>query len=75
MWRVDDPVGNRIDMFGGGVVRNIPLRPGGHINYWKDPDVIRSIIALIEEQPVTAATRDDIAASEAVVGAPAVGRR
>jgi hypothetical protein len=74
MWRVDDPVGNRIDMFGGSVVRNIPLRPGGHIDYWKDPDVIRSIIAIIEEQPVTATTRDEIAAGEAVMGAPALAQ-
>ncbi len=29
LWRVDDPIGNRIDMFGGTVVRNAPLRPGG----------------------------------------------
>lgn len=54
MWRVDDPIGNRIDFFGGSVVRNIPLRPGGHVDYWKDPEVVRAIIDLIEERPVAA---------------------
>jgi hypothetical protein len=52
MWRVDDPIGNRICMFGGGVVRNVPLRPGGHVNYWKDPEVISAIVDLIEERPI-----------------------
>jgi hypothetical protein len=55
MWRVDDPIGNRVDLFGGNVVRNIPLRPGGHVDYWKDPEVIRAILDLIDERPVASA--------------------
>lgn len=53
MWRVDDPIGNRIDLFDGNFVRNIPLRPGGHVDYWKDPEAIRAIIDLIEERPIS----------------------
>jgi hypothetical protein len=53
MWRVDDPIGNRVDLFGGSFVRNIPLRPGGHVDYWKDPDVIRAILDLIDERPIS----------------------
>lgn len=55
MWRVDDPIGNRIDLFDGTFVRNIPLRPGGHVDYWKDPEVIRAILDLIEERPPSSA--------------------
>ncbi len=56
MWRVDDPIGNRLEMFGGGFVRNVPLRPGGHVNYWKDAEVISAIIDLIEERPIAVLT-------------------
>ncbi len=52
MWRVDDPIGNRIEMFGGGFVRNVPLRPGGHVNYWKDTEVIGAMIDLIAARPI-----------------------
>ncbi len=55
MWRVDDPIGNRVDLFGGNFIRNIPLRPGGHVDYWKDPEVIRAILDLIAERPVDTA--------------------
>ncbi len=70
MWRVDDPIGNRIDMFGGTFVRNLPLRPGGHVDYWKDPEVIRAIIALIDEKPVAAAAmEEDAVAAQAAPAA------
>lgn len=52
MWRVDDPIGNRINLFGGTVIRNFPLRPGGHVDYWRDPEVQYAIIDLIEERPI-----------------------
>jgi hypothetical protein len=64
MWRVDDPIGNRIDLFGGAFVENIPLRPGGHVDYWRDPEVIRSIIDLIEERPLSIMAKE-IAATDA----------
>jgi hypothetical protein len=65
MWRVDDPIGNRIEMFGGGFVRNIPLRPGGHVNYWKDPEVIGAMIDLIEARPIAVPTIAAAAVEEA----------
>lgn len=58
MWRVDDPIGNRIEMFGGNFVKNVPLRPGGHVDYWKDPEVIRTVIDLIEERPLSITARE-----------------
>ena len=61
MWRVDDPIGNRIDMFGGSVIRNIPLRPGGHVDYWKDPEVIRAILDLVEEWPIASPKHESAA--------------
>jgi hypothetical protein len=39
-------------MFGGGFVRNVPLRPGGHVNYWKDTEVIGAMNDLIEARPI-----------------------
>lgn len=57
MWRVDDPIGNRIELFDGNFIRNEPLRPGGHVNYWKDADVIQAIIDLIDGRRVSAPVR------------------
>ncbi len=66
LWRVDDPIGNRIDLFDGTFVRNAPLRPGGHVDYWKDPEVVRAIIDLIDERPVaTVRTEADAIAQPA----------
>jgi len=71
MWRVDDPIGNRVDLFGGNVVRNIPLRPGGHVDYWKDPEVIRAILDLIDERPVSAEHLSAIGDEQQVFAEPA----
>lgn len=48
MWRVDDPIGNRVDIIPGGFIRNVPLAPGGHINYWKEQPVCEAILKLID---------------------------
>lgn len=58
LYRVDDPIGNRITMFGGTVVRNAPLRPGGHVNYWKDDDVTNAIVSLVNQRPIALSTMD-----------------
>jgi hypothetical protein len=50
MWRVDDPIGNRIDLLAGNFIRNEPLKPGGHVNYWKDQKVCRAILDLIDPE-------------------------
>lgn len=71
MWRVDDPIGNRIQMFGGGFVRNLPLRPGGHVDYWRDPEVTRAVIDLIEDRDIAHATADAAADIEVTYAAAA----
>ncbi|MDX2307939.1 MAG: hypothetical protein NW216_06865 [Hyphomicrobium sp.] len=50
MWRIDDPIGNRIVGEKAGVVANVPLRPGGHLDYWKDTGVQEAILALIDPE-------------------------
>jgi hypothetical protein len=54
-WRIDDPVGNRVDIVAGGFVRNIELPPGGHVDYWRESDVLSVMLDLIEG-PSTVAT-------------------
>lgn len=56
MWRVDDPIGDRVDIVEGGFIRNIPLPAGGHRDYWRDDAVSSAILALIE---VTEKPRDE----------------
>lgn len=59
-WRVDDPIGNRVTMFDDHFIRNEPLRPGGHVDYWKEPEVMQAILALIDGQPaIKAAASQD----------------
>jgi hypothetical protein len=47
MWRVDDPIGNRVSIIEGDFIRNIVLPPGGHMNYWKEPKVRDTIIEVL----------------------------
>jgi hypothetical protein len=51
----------------------LPLRPGGHVNYWKDPEVLGGILNLIEERPIAvapvAAAAEEDAPSAASVAA------
>jgi hypothetical protein len=46
----------------------MPLRPGGHVNYWKDPEVIGAMIDLIEARPIAAPTIAAAAVDEAPDG-------
>ncbi len=63
LWRVDDPIGNRIDLFGGAFIRNIPLRPGGHVDYWKEAEVVGAILDLVDgRQPAIIGDGNDGAA-------------
>jgi hypothetical protein len=55
IWRVDDPIGNRIELFDGDFIRNAPLRPGGHVDYWKERDVVQAIVDLMEGRPAAVA--------------------
>lgn len=48
MWRVDDPLGNRVDIVNGGFIDNRQLGPGGHVDYWKESEVCSAIMRLID---------------------------
>ncbi len=50
MWRVDDPIGNKIELLAGDFIKNIPLRPGGHVDYWKEDAVCNAILGLIDPE-------------------------
>lgn len=76
LWRVDDPIGNRIDLIDGGFIRNVPLRPGGHVDYWKERDVLQAIVDLVDGRPVAAGpspARTEAASDDRGAVAGAVG--
>lgn len=50
MWRVDDPIGNKVDIIDREFIDNVPLRPGGHVDYWKEPQVLEAILGLIDPE-------------------------
>lgn len=50
IWRVDDPIGNRIDMVEDDrFVQNMPIGKGGHTTYWKSDEVCAAILRFFEE--------------------------
>lgn len=50
LWRVDDPIGHRVTLNASPFIRNVSLRPGGHVDYWKDPVVQSAILDLIDPE-------------------------
>ena len=48
MWRIDDPIAGPVSVGSKGIVCNIPLEPGGHRDYWREPEVCDLIIALLD---------------------------
>ena len=72
LWRLDDPIGNAVQIVGGGFVRNIELGLGGHIDYWRDPAVCKTILGLIapEWKRAAPATGHDPAAGSAAPSTP-----
>ncbi len=48
MWRIDDPIGHRIDLVENGFIGNETLPAGGHTNYWRDDRVCEVILSLID---------------------------
>jgi hypothetical protein len=44
MWRIDDPIGNKVQVVAGDFIRNVVLPKGGHVNYWKEPEVQQAIL-------------------------------
>lgn len=51
LWRIDDPIGHRIDLFSDGFIKNETLKAGGHTNYWRDGRVCEVILDLIDAGP------------------------
>lgn len=47
MWRIDDPIGNKVEVVTDGFIKNVVLPRGGHVNYWKEPEVQQAIAAAI----------------------------
>ena len=51
-WRIDDPIGNRVDIVAGDFIDNRPLGPGGHVDYWKEDAVRDYICTLLGSAPL-----------------------
>ncbi len=47
-WRIDDPIGARVDVVSGDFIDNRALGRGGHIDYWREDEVQRHIHRLLE---------------------------
>lgn len=48
MWRIDDPIADEVFIGGEDLVSNVPLEPGGHEDYWKEPQVCDLVVQLLE---------------------------
>ncbi|MGQ0673885.1 MAG: hypothetical protein ACT4N2_13555 [Hyphomicrobium sp.] len=62
IYRVDDPIGNKVEAISGGFITNIVLPAGGHVDYWKEERVCEVILDLVDPgrpsvQPKTTAQR------------------
>lgn len=51
LWRIDDPIGSRVDIVLDGFVRNEPMPKGGHVNYWREDRVCEVILDVIDPTP------------------------
>lgn len=47
LWRADDPIGHEVDVIAGDFIENIPLPPGGHVDYWREEKVCSIILERI----------------------------
>ena len=48
LWRLDDPIGNKVNIVVGGFVQNIELGLGGHVDYWREDRVCDAILDAID---------------------------
>ena len=48
LWRIDDPIGQRVDIVLDDFISNVALGPGGHVNYWKENEVCEAILNAID---------------------------
>ncbi len=63
LWRIDDPIGGRVDIVTDGFVKNQPLPEGGHVNYWREERVCEVILDIIDPTPAALAASAAAAAS------------
>jgi hypothetical protein len=56
LWRIDDPIGNRVDIVKDDFIANVALGPGGHVNYWKEDAVCAAILNVIDPARLKMAT-------------------
>jgi hypothetical protein len=63
-YRIDDPIGAKVAVVSDGFIRNVALRGGGHMDYWKEPEVCDAILDLIDPG------RDKEKAAAQTTGAP-----
>lgn len=51
LWRIDDPIGraNRMSASSSFTVENIPMKAGGHNDYWREDEVCDVILRLISQ--------------------------
>jgi pimeloyl-ACP methyl ester carboxylesterase len=54
-WRIDDPIGNRVDVVADNFIDNRQLGRGGHVDYWREDAVRRHILSLLEGDDATPA--------------------
>lgn len=55
MWRIDDPIADEVFIGAENLVSNVPLEPGGHEDYWKEPQVCDLVMQLLELHRLRAA--------------------
>ena len=72
IWRVDDPIGQSVDLAGLRKVANRGIAPGGHTFYWKEHPVCEALWAAITAKPASAAASAD--ARPAVTRSFTIGR-
>lgn len=75
MWRIDDPIGNRVDILRDNFIVNQPMPKGGHVNYWQEAEVCDAILAVLDPGRRVAPAPAAGAVAAATGGAPAAAER
>jgi hypothetical protein len=62
LYRIDDPIGTTIGGSHNGLVHNICMaRPGGHTNYWAEPEVARAVLEVVSVASCVQESRETVA--------------
>ena len=51
LYRIDDWIGVWVGDIGGKSVENFAMRPGGHVDYWKEKTLAKAILQIVTEEP------------------------